>query len=188
MQACGHGLRPWRDKLAFAPEPPRLHYWIDFSCGAENKLMSPPPTTGRFNLQRFISAQQSVYPIALAELKTGRKQTHWMWFVFPQVAGLGHSSIAKQYAIRSHDEAVAYLATPLLGLRLAECTNAVLGVHGKSAHEIFGSPDDMKFHSSMTLFDAVSKSGIYAQALERFFGGQRDESTISVLRRWEASL
>jgi uncharacterized protein (DUF1810 family) len=112
-------------------------------------------TTDRFNLRRFAVAQQAIYANVLAELKSGRKQTHWIWFIFPQVDGLGRSSTAKHYAIKSRDEAVAYLAKPLLGARLAECTKLVLDVPKKSAHEIFGSPDDVKFRSSMTLFDAV---------------------------------
>jgi uncharacterized protein (DUF1810 family) len=115
-----------------------------------------------FNLQRFVQAQQPVYAAALAELKGGRKQSHWMWFVFPQVAGLGRSTMAKHYAIRSRNQAVAYLGSPLLGTRLAECTRAVLDVEGRSAHDIFGSPDDLKFRSSMTLFDTVDRANANA--------------------------
>ncbi len=92
----------------------------------------------------------------LRELAAGRKTSHWMWFVFPQIAGLGRSEMAQRYAIASREEAVAYLAHPILGPRLLECTSLVLGVEGRTAHDIFGSPDDMKFHSSLTLFDAVS--------------------------------
>ena len=138
-------------------------------------------TTRRFNLQRFTEAQQPLYSTALGELKAGRKRTHWMWFVFPQVEGLGHSSMTQHYAIKSRDEAVAYLATPALGARLIECTKAVLAVPDKSAHDIFGSQDDMKFHSSMTLFDAVDGGGLYGQALDRFFAGERDQATLAIL-------
>lgn len=99
-----------------------------------------PSTTDRFDLQRFVIAQQPVYATALAELKDGAKRSHWMWFIFPQAEGLGHSAMAQRYAIRSRDEAVAYLAHPLLGLRLLESTNALLSVTGRSAHQIFGSP------------------------------------------------
>jgi uncharacterized protein (DUF1810 family) len=140
-------------------------------------------TMDRFNLSRFTSAQQGVYETVCTELTRGRKQTHWIWFIFPQVDGLGHSPTAKQYAIKSRDEAVAYLATPLLGTRLIECTKMVLAVPNKSAHEIFGSPDDMKFRSSMTLFDAVDGGKIYRKALEHFYG-ERDPATLVILKKW----
>jgi len=107
-----------------------------------------------------------------------------MWFVFPRVEGLGHSSIAQHYAIKSRDEAIGYLATPVLGARLIECTRAVLNVPDKTAHEIIGSPDDMKFHSSMTLFDSIDAGGLYGQALDRFFGGERDQATLAVSDQW----
>jgi uncharacterized protein (DUF1810 family) len=148
-------------------------------------MPQPDLTTNRFNLQRFISAQEPLYAAALAELTAGRKRTHWMWFVFPEVDGLGHSSMARQYAIRSRDEAIAYLATPLLGARLTECTNTVLAVPEKSAHEIFGSPDDLKFHSSMTLFDSVDRGRLYGQALNRLFNGKPDNATLDILKRWD---
>jgi uncharacterized protein (DUF1810 family) len=143
-------------------------------------------TTSNFDLQRFIAAQGSIYPTVLAELKAGQKRTHWMWFVFPQVEGLGHSAIAQRFAIRSREEAVAYVATPLLAGRLIECTQTVLSVAGKSAHEIFGSPDDMKLHSSMTLFDAVDGGDLYGRALDRFFAGKRDDKTLSILKQWKS--
>jgi uncharacterized protein (DUF1810 family) len=141
-------------------------------------------TTDRFNLGRFTSAQQQVYEAVRAELKSGRKRTHWIWFIFPQVDGLGHSSTAKQYAIKSRDEAVAYLATPLLAARLIECTKLVLAVPQKSAHDIFGSPDDMKFRSSMTLFDAVDGGNLYRQAIDRFYGCDPDPATLAILKEW----
>ena len=145
-----------------------------------------PEITSNFDLQRFVAAQGSIYPTVLAELKAGQKRTHWMWFVFPQLDGLGHSAIAQRFAIRSRDEAVAYLAMPLLGARLIECTTAVLAVADKSVHQIFGSPDDMKFQSSMTLFDAVDHSGLYGRALDRFFAGKRDDATLAILTKWKS--
>jgi uncharacterized protein (DUF1810 family) len=151
-------------------------------------MSQPVASTDPFNLQRFIAAQAALYPAVVSELRAGKKRTHWMWFIFPQVDGLGHSSMATLYAIRSRGEAIAYLATPLLGARLLECTMAVLAVPDKSAHEIFGSPDDMKFHSSMTLFDAVDGSSLYGQALDRFFDGMRDKATLDILNRWERNV
>lgn len=134
------------------------------------------------DLQRFVAAQAENYADALAELQAGRKASHWMWYVFPQVAGLGHSAMAQRYAIVSSAEAEAYLAHDILGLRLRDCTQAALAVPGKSAHAIFGAPDDIKFRSSMTLFDAVAPDDIFHAALARFFGGQRDQATLARLR------
>ena len=135
-----------------------------------------------FNLQRFVEAQAGAYGAALAELRAGRKQSHWMWFVFPQIAGLGSSPTARRSAIASLEEARAYLAHPVLGPRLADCTAAVLGVQGRTAHEIFGSPDDMKFRSSMTLF-ALADPGApaFGTALEGYFEGRRDRRTLDLL-------
>lgn len=144
-------------------------------------------TTAAYDLQRFVLAQQPVYAAALSELKAGRKTTHWIWFVFPQVEGLGHSSMSKRYAIKSREEAVAYLAHPFLGTRLAECTNAVLSVEGRSAQDIFGSIDELKFRSSMTLYDAVDAGGLYRRALQKFFDGSPDPATLAVLDRWRTS-
>jgi uncharacterized protein (DUF1810 family) len=140
-------------------------------------------TTAKYDLQRFVLAQQPVYATALSELKAGRKRTHWIWFVFPQVDGLGQSEMSQRYAIKSKPEAVAYLAHPLLGTRLTECTRAVLEIEDRTAHEIFGSPDNMKFRSSMTLFDVVDAGGLYRKALDRFFGGERDPATLAALDR-----
>jgi uncharacterized protein (DUF1810 family) len=109
-------------------------------------MPQPIVSANTFNLQRFIAAQAALYPAVVKELRDGTKRIHWMWFVFPQLYGLGQNPMARQYAIRSRDEAIAYLATPLLGARLLECTRAVLAVPNKSAREIFGSPDDLKFH------------------------------------------
>lgn len=146
-----------------------------------------PQTTDRFDLQRFVIAQQPVYATALAELKDGAKRSHWMWFIFPQAEGLGHSAMAQRYAIRSMDEAVAYLAHPLLALRLLESTNAVLSVTGRSAHQIFGSPDDAKFKSSMTLFDRADGRGPYREALDRYYEGEEDAASVRIIEGWQRS-
>jgi uncharacterized protein (DUF1810 family) len=139
--------------------------------------------TDAFDLQRFIEAQAPVYTQVCAELRRGRKATHWMWFIFPQVAGLGLSPTAVRYAIGSSAEAHAYLAHPLLGARLRECTALTLGVEGRTAHEIFGSPDDLKFHSSMTLFAAVAEGEmIFDAALRKYFAGG-DARTLEILAR-----
>jgi uncharacterized protein (DUF1810 family) len=133
-------------------------------------------------LQRFLDAQDGVYEQALAELRAGRKRTHWMWFVFPQIAGLGHSSTAAYYAIADLAEARAYLAHPLLGARLAECAEALLGVTGRTAHEILGSPDDLKLRSSMTLFAQVAgPDSVFRRVLERYYGGEADARTLDLL-------
>ncbi len=127
-----------------------------------------------------------MYSKVVDELRRGHKQMHWIWFIFPQVVGLGYSSTAQRYGIRSRDEARAYLAHPLLGGRLLECTELVLGHAEKSAHEIFGSPDDLKFRSSMTLFGAVSARALFRTALDRFYGGIPDEATLAIMAPWAA--
>lgn len=137
-----------------------------------------------FNLGRFIQAQDRIYPTALAELKNGNKRTHWMWFIFPQINGLGFSATSQFYAIKSQEEARSYLNHPILGQRLTECAEAVLSVTGRSASDIFGFPDDLKLKSSMTLFAAVSEPGsVFARVLDAYFGGQRDSKTLSLLDR-----
>ena len=123
-----------------------------------------------------------MWPRVLEEMAAGRKQSHWIWFVFPQVAGLGSSPRSVHFAIRSREEAEAYLAHAVLGVRLREVTDLVLKVEGRSAHDVFGDPDDMKFRSSMTLFDAVSSNDIFAAALDKYFAGERDARTLSILR------
>jgi uncharacterized protein (DUF1810 family) len=136
-----------------------------------------------YHLQRFIDAQDSVYEQVCSELRGGRKSSHWMWFVFPQIEGLGHSFMAKQYAISSLDEAAAYLRHPVLGPRLVECAELVVRVEGRTIRQIFGSPDDLKFRSSMTLFAAVSPdTPIFQQALDKYFDGDPDELTRVRLR------
>lgn len=135
-----------------------------------------------FNLQRFVAAQNPAYDDALRELEAGRKQSHWMWFIFPQIAGLGSSPMAQQYAISGLDEARAYLRHPELGQRLRTCTAAVLTHEGRTANEIFGSPDDVKFRSSMTLFGRADPDAAeFSQALAAFFDSQEDTKTLEKL-------
>jgi uncharacterized protein (DUF1810 family) len=138
--------------------------------------------TDPYDLNRFANAQESSYAAALSELRAGRKRTHWMWFVFPQIAGLGHSSMSEHYAIRSEGEARAYLAHPLLGARLIECAEAVLSVEGKSATEIMGSPDDMKLKSCATLFAYVSPAGsVFQTILDQYYSSEADPLTLRLL-------
>ncbi len=133
------------------------------------------------DLERFVTAQQGVHDRALAELKAGRKQSHWMWFVFPQAAGLGHSPTARHYAIQSLNEARAYLAHPVLGPRLLAATEAAADAPALSLHGLFGSPDDMKFVSSMTLFAlAAPDPAPFQRALDRWNGGAQDERTLKL--------
>jgi uncharacterized protein (DUF1810 family) len=134
-----------------------------------------------FDLRRFVDAQAAVYPQILAELSHGRKQTHWMWFIFPQIAGLGFSAMAQRFAIGSRAEAVAYLEHDLLGPRLVECTGLVMAASEKPIIDILGSPDDMKFRSCMTLFDAVSKQEIFAEAIAAFYPDGKDRATLAIL-------
>lgn len=137
-----------------------------------------------FDLRRFVQAQDPVMAEVLRELRQGEKRSHWMWFVFPQLAGLGHSAMARRYAIASLEEAVAYLDHPVLGPRLLECAGLVNQVRGRSAHQVFGSPDDRKFQSSMTLFTlARPEVPVFRQALEQFYGGTPDRATTEALGR-----
>jgi uncharacterized protein (DUF1810 family) len=136
----------------------------------------------RYGLQRFVDAQHGVYEQVMGELSQGRKQTHWMWFVFPQIEGLGHSAMAQKYAISSIGEAREYLQHPLLGARLKECTRLVTAVQGRPIEEIFGYPDHLKFHSSMTLFArAAADQGPFAAALTKYFGSAMDQRTLERL-------
>jgi uncharacterized protein (DUF1810 family) len=133
-------------------------------------------------LQRFLDAQQPVHASVVAELSRGAKSSHWMWFVFPQLKGLGRTRTAQHYGIASLDEAKAYWRHPVLGTRLKECTALMLAVHGKTALQVLGAPDDLKFRSSMTLFEqAAPDEPVFAQALERYFGGERDPRTLELL-------
>lgn len=135
-----------------------------------------------YDLQRFIDAQSGDYPRALAEMRAGEKRSHWMWYVFPQHAGLGRSPTAQRYAIRSVAEAEAYLRHPILGSRLVEAAEAVLGVDGRSAREIFGSPDDVKLRSSATLFARVAPPGSpFERILDKFFAGKADPRTLELV-------
>ena len=141
------------------------------------------PDGDPFDLQRFVKAQDPVFATVLDELRAGHKRSHWMWFIFPQLRDLGRSATAQFYGIASLDEARAYLAHPILGPRLVQATETVLAVQGRTLHEIFGSPDDLKFRSSMTLFAmAAAEDGeLYRKALDRYGGGQPDEATLKLL-------
>lgn len=145
--------------------------------GSETQMQDDP-----YNLKRFLDAQAISYERALGELKAGRKRSHWMWYIFPQYRGLGLSFTSKCYAIHNLAEARAYLAHPVLGDRLRECTTTVLQIARRSAREIFGSPDDLKFRSCATLFAVASPAdGVFVQALERFYDGERDPKTLELL-------
>lgn len=135
-----------------------------------------------FGLQRFIEAQDPVYDRVLAELCAGLKRSHWMWFIFPQVAGLGSSPTSRHFALSGREEAVAYLRHPVLGARLRECVGVLLGLAGRSAHAVFGSPDDMKLRSCLTLFAAVApEEPAFGKALEQYFAGKPDPATLERL-------
>ncbi len=135
-----------------------------------------------YNLHRFLTAQAPTYNTVLTELRAGRKSSHWIWFIFPQIAGLGHSAMAQQFAIGSLDEAKTYLQHPLLGQRLRECIQLVLDVNGRSADEIFGYPDNLKFRSCMTLFlTAATDNTLFKSALDKYFDGQPDQLTLDIL-------
>jgi uncharacterized protein (DUF1810 family) len=135
------------------------------------------------SLERFVTAQAQIYPRVLAELQAGRKQSHWMWFIFPQIAGLSGSYRGQLYAIQSLEEAQEYLAHPVLGARLRECSQAVMAVEGNTAHQIFGSPDDLKFRSCLTLFAQVAPDEpLFADLLDKYFDGEADELTLQKLR------
>jgi uncharacterized protein (DUF1810 family) len=136
-----------------------------------------------FDLQRFVSAQNPVFEQVCSELRQGRKESHWMWFVFPQLQGLGHSWMANKFGISSRDEAEAYLGHSILGRRLKECTRLVNLVEGRSIDQIFGYPDNLKFRSSMTLFSCVEPdSDVFVTALQKYFGGQPDRVTLERLQ------
>ncbi len=135
-----------------------------------------------FDLNRFLTAQERVYRTALAELKNGRKRSHWLWYVFPQIDGLAKSATSKRYAIKSIEEARQYLNHPVLGARLAECAEAVLAVEGRSISEIMGYPDDLKLKSSMTLFASLPETpATFDRLLDKYFQGERDVNTLNIL-------
>jgi uncharacterized protein (DUF1810 family) len=144
--------------------------------------MPETPDADPFNLQRFVSAQEHVYPTVCAELQEGEKDSHWMWFIFPQIKGLGFSAANRFYAISSLEEATAYLRHPILGPRLVECTRLAVQIEGSSIRQIFGWPDYRKFHSSMTLFaHAAPENPLFRTALEKYFEGAEDPATIERL-------
>jgi uncharacterized protein (DUF1810 family) len=139
--------------------------------------------TDSFKLARFTEAQAPLYPQVLAELRAARKRTHWMWFIFPQLAGLGRSATAQHYAIGSLAEARAFLAHPLLGPRLRECAALVAAAQGRSAHQIFGDPDDLKLHSSLTLFAAAAPGeAVFRDCLDIYFNSLPDPATLALLK------
>ena len=137
-----------------------------------------------FQLSRFVKAQDQIYDRALAELKSGRKRSHWMWFVFPQIEGLGFSATTQYYSIKSLEEARRYLDHPVLGKRLRESTETILALEGLSASSIFGYPDDLKLKSSMTLFAGVAEGqSVFMRVLEKYYQGNPDERTVAILER-----
>jgi uncharacterized protein (DUF1810 family) len=144
--------------------------------------MANGAVSDRYGLQRFVDAQAAVFEQVCSELREGRKRSHWMWFIFPQIKGLGISPMAMRFAISSLAEARAYLDHAMLGPRLRECCEIVVGVAGRSVNEIFGYPDDLKFHSSMTLFaQAAVENRVFLDALEKYFGGELDRATVERL-------
>jgi len=140
------------------------------------------PSNDPYDLDRFVRAQATDYDRALSELRDGEKRSHWMWYIFPQIEGLGNSPMSHRYSIKSAAEARAYLDHPVLGPRLRECAAVVRGIAGRSALEIFGSPDDLKLRSCATLFARVSHDGVFEQVLQKYFDGQHDEETLRRLR------
>jgi len=149
--------------------------------------MKESDTIGRddlFELSRFTSAQENIYDRVLSEIRSGQKRTHWMWYIFPQIDGLGHSTTSKHYAIKSIEEARQYLNHPVLGTRLLECAEAVFAIEGRSVSEIFGYPDDLKLRSSMTLFASVEDPGsVFVRVLDKYFHGERDVRTLHILEK-----
>jgi uncharacterized protein (DUF1810 family) len=135
-----------------------------------------------YDLDRFVQAQAADYDGPLSELRDGKKKSHWMWYIFPQIAGLGQSTMSLRYSIKSEAEARAYLDHPVLGPRLRECAAVVNGIVGRSALEIFGSPDDQKLRSCATLFASISDDVVFEQALQKYFNGQKDKDTLRLLR------
>jgi len=143
---------------------------------------TPANTMDTFNLNRFVTAQAHHYALALQEVKAGRKTSHWMWFIFPQIKGLGFSDISQLYAIQSKQEAAAYLLHETLGARLVEISNALLALDTNDAFKVFGSPDNMKLKSCMTLFNAIEGTPqVFQQVLYKYFGGNQDEKTLAIL-------
>lgn len=137
-----------------------------------------------WDLDRFVAAQQADYQRALGELRRGRKQSHWMWYIFPQVEGLGHSLMSRRYALSGVEEARAYLAHPVLGPRLLECCRAALETASSNPREVFGTPDDLKFRSCLTLFALADPAEpVFGALLDKFYGGKKDPQTLDILKR-----
>lgn len=137
------------------------------------------------DLERFLVAQAHVYPYALSEIKNGHKRSHWIWFIFPQIQGLGYSVKAQYYAIKNIEEAKAYMTHPILSKRLIEISNALLAVPTNDVREVMGYPDDLKLKSCMTLFSIVSVNPIFQQVLDKFFNGEKDEQTILIINGFQ---
>jgi uncharacterized protein (DUF1810 family) len=148
--------------------------------------MQMSATDDPYDLERFVEAQAADYDRALSELRAGQKRSHWMWYVFPQIEGLGQSPMSRRYSIKSAAEARAYLDHPVLGARLRECFTVVSGIRERSAHKIFGSPDDVKLRSCATLFATVSGEEIFAKVLAKYFDGKSDDETLRLLRALQA--
>jgi uncharacterized protein (DUF1810 family) len=166
------------DIMLDAPHPGNAHADPDVDPVQNRQMMSDP-----FNLQRFVDAQEPLFEHVTAELRAGLKRTHWMWFIFPQIRGLGFSRMAQHYAIASLQEAAAYLHHPVLGPRLRDCTRTVNEVQGRSIEQIFGDPDFRKFRSSMTLFArATSDNRTFLEALDKYHGGEPDGATLERLQ------
>ena len=134
------------------------------------------------NLERFIEAQKTAYEIALSEIKRGKKQSHWMWYIFPQIQGSGFSETSKFYAIKDIGEAEEFLKHPVLGERLVRISNALLELESDNANKIFGSPDDLKLKSSLTLFSSLNMNPVFQMVLDKFYNGMRDDKTLEILR------
>jgi uncharacterized protein (DUF1810 family) len=143
--------------------------------------------TAELDLERFVTAQEADYHIALAEIRRGSKRSHWMWYIFPQIDGLGHSAMSRRYAIRSLEEASAYLDHALLGQRLRDCVGALQDLTGTTAEQVFGTVDAAKLRSSLTLFLAVANEPLFGAALDRWFGGNRDARTLELLGDLDAT-
>ncbi|HBM15688.1 MAG TPA: hypothetical protein DD381_05000 [Lentisphaeria bacterium] len=174
-------------KFITPPRPPFLKgdhpNGAIYSSGRYWRNIDVKQNVDNCNLNRFVESQKKVYEIALSEIRSGKKRTHWMWYIFPQFKGLGYSETSKIYAIKSLDEAKAYLNHPLLGTRLKEISNELLKLEHVSAYKIFGSPDDLKLRSSMTLFAAIDETSenIFKKVIDKYFKGYTDEQTLRLI-------
>jgi uncharacterized protein (DUF1810 family) len=165
--------------------------WMPESCVWERNMTTTNDGMSGDNplqLDRFIKTQEKMYDSVLEELRDGQKQSHWMWYIFPQIDGLAHSTTSKYYAIKSIEEAQRYLRHPVLGMRLVECAETVLAIEGRSISQIFGYPDDMKLKSSMTLFAyAAAPHSVFIRILDKYFNGERDDKTLQLLDKLQDS-